>query len=448
MKEGKSILKLRGLYILRTFVVVLLCFGLLGIYLPGSAQAAVPQILSFQGRLTDASGNLLGGSGTNHYFKFDIYTVSSGGSSAWSSGASVITIKVTQGVFNTLLGDTSAGYSALSLDFDSRTYYLEVQVSDDNVDFETLTPRQRIVSSGFAINAETVHGGRFLNTSGVGQFGATATVAYSRFGTDTTSHAGTIDASNDLLISGGLEVNGSTAFDGFVIFGNNASVSGNLELGSSSKFGLNSGLVTDTNFEIGGTASISGAFTFGNNSATGAIDTNDWDISAAGALTGISFDANGSGNSVSNIDSADLTADTLDFTSFSDTSALDANWQINRAGFFIGVGSAPSTVFEVQGTASASYLLTGNTIQVGGFASAAYSRFGTDATSHAGTISGTNDLLITGGLEVNGSVAFDGFTLLNSNASVSGNFEVTGTGSSSFAGSINVAKGLTTNSFQ
>ncbi|MDO8496095.1 MAG: hypothetical protein Q7S43_01435, partial [bacterium] len=47
-----------------------------------------------------------------------------------------------------------------------------------------------------------------------------------------------------------------------------------------------------------------------------------------------------------------------------------------------------------------------------------------------------------------GSVAFDGFTLLNSNASVSGNFEVTGTGSSSFAGSINVAKGLTTNSFQ
>jgi hypothetical protein len=85
---------------------------------------------------------------------------------------------------------------------------------------------------------------------------------------------------------------------------------------------------------------------------------------------------------------------------------------------------------------------TGNTLQVGGFTSAAYSRFGTDTTTHVGTISGINDLLISGGLEVNGSAAFDGFVLLNSNASVSGNFEVTGTGSSSFSGSLNVPKGI------
>lgn len=195
-------------------------------------HAGTPKILSFQGRLTDGSGNLLGGSGTNHYFKFEIHSTATGDNELWNSGASAITIKVSQGVFNTLLGDTSAGYSALSLDFDQPAYYLEVQV-DDNSDFlssETLVPRQRIVASGFAINAETVHGGRFLNATGVGQFGGLATVAYSRFGTDTTTHAGTIDASNDLLISGGLEVNGSAAFDGFVIFGTNASVSGNLEL--------------------------------------------------------------------------------------------------------------------------------------------------------------------------------------------------------------------------
>ena len=81
---------------------------------------------------------------------------------------------------------------------------------------------------------------------------------------------------------------------------------------------------------------------------------------------------------------------------------------------------------EFQGTASASYFLTRNTIQVGANASVAYSRFGSNTTTHAGTVSGSNDLLISGGLEVNGSVAFDGFALFSSGASVSTNFEITG----------------------
>ncbi len=83
----------------------------------------------------------------------------------------------------------------------------------------------------------------------------------------------------------------------------------------------------------------------------------------------------------------------------------------------IGIGAAPSTTFEVQGTASASYFLTGNTLQVGGFASAAYSRFGT-ATTNRG-LSATNDLLISGYLEVNSSASFDGGFELATFASVS-----------------------------
>jgi fibronectin-binding autotransporter adhesin len=205
------------------------------------ANASVPRILSFQGRLTNATGDLLGGSGTNYYFKFSIYNSSSSVSALWSSSASGISIKVTQGVFNTLLGDTTAGYNSLDLDFDSSSYYLEVQVSSDNISFETLSPRQRIVSSGFAVNAETVHGGRFLNTTGVGQFGGLATVSYSRFGTAVTSHA--LSGPSDLLIGGIFESAGQAFFD------SSASVSLNFEVGgfasSSQTFG--SGLTNCNN---------------------------------------------------------------------------------------------------------------------------------------------------------------------------------------------------------
>lgn len=103
----------------------------------------------------------------------------------------------------------------------------------------------------------------------------------------------------------------------------------------------------------------------------------------------------------------------IDFSKIVNSATLDANFTVNRAGYFIGIGAAPSTVFEVQGTSSASYFLTGNTIQVGGFSSVAYSRFGTDTTSHVGSITTTNDILVSGDLEVNASVAFDGLPTLS-----------------------------------
>lgn len=89
---------------------------------------------------------------------------------------------------------------------------------------------------------------------------------------------------------------------------------------------------------------------------------------------------------------------------------------INSTNQWVGVGAAPQTTFEVQGTASASYLLTGNTLQAGGNASAAYNRFGTSATGHSNYISSSNDVLISGDLEVRATASF------GSVASVSGMF--------------------------
>ncbi len=86
------------------------------------------------------------------------------------------------------------------------------------------------------------------------------------------------------------------------------------DLGSVTTVDLNGGSIDGT--AIGATSASTGAFTtlsstgvttIGNGSATTAINSSDWDIDAAGALTGVSFDANGAGNSISNIDNADLT---------------------------------------------------------------------------------------------------------------------------------------------
>ncbi len=112
-----------------------------------SAATGAPNIISYQGRLTDSSGSLVGGSGTTYYFTFSIWTTSATrtGSRLWPSAApSTTPITVADGVFNVNIGDTANGYpDALNYNFnDNDTVYLQVQVSSNGSSFETLSPRQ------------------------------------------------------------------------------------------------------------------------------------------------------------------------------------------------------------------------------------------------------------------------------------------------------------------
>jgi len=163
----------RGKKVSVIFAVWVNIFFLLFSYLPvdvltrvaitpaASAAEGVPELMSYQGRLYDASGNLLGGAGTNYYFRFSIYDAASGGTKLWPAGTpSTMTYQVRYGVFNAQVGDTGAGGDALTLDFNADGYYLQVEVASlaNFSDGETLSPRQQVTSAGYAKNADTVDG--------------------------------------------------------------------------------------------------------------------------------------------------------------------------------------------------------------------------------------------------------------------------------------------------
>src|SRR3989344_1561363 len=153
----------------RFFLFGLYCF-ILFLCVPAYA-AGTPSIFSYQGRLTNASGDLLGGSGTTYYFKFSIWNVTTGGTSCtnrlWpGSDPSSVSATVRQGVFNVNIDTSSYNFNTNS------TIYLQVEISSTSGGtFETLSPRQQISSAVFAQIAGAV--------SGVGQssFGTTTPVS-------------------------------------------------------------------------------------------------------------------------------------------------------------------------------------------------------------------------------------------------------------------------------
>lgn len=111
------------------------------------ANAGVPQMINYQGTLTNANGAAVANG--NYNIEFKIYSVASGGTALWSEKWDTTTsqVPVVGGVFNVMLGyrvpipeNFFANYPVT---------YLSIKVGTDS----EMLPRQRVTSVGYAFSA-------------------------------------------------------------------------------------------------------------------------------------------------------------------------------------------------------------------------------------------------------------------------------------------------------
>lgn len=104
----------------------------------------VPEKISYQGVLTDNSGNPLNGS---YSITFKLYNTSSGGTALWQETQN---LTVSNGLLNAYLGSVTS----LSIEFGS-TYWLGISVDAGT----ELTPRVELTSSPYSLVSKTVEDG-------------------------------------------------------------------------------------------------------------------------------------------------------------------------------------------------------------------------------------------------------------------------------------------------
>lgn len=112
-----------------------------------SKAYAVPNTISFQGKLNDSSGQSLNG---DYSIIFIIYDAPSGGNPLWTeswNGAN--TVHVVNGLFTVELGSISPLSPAI---FDKDELYLGIRVESDN----EMAPRQKFTTGPFSFRSEPI----------------------------------------------------------------------------------------------------------------------------------------------------------------------------------------------------------------------------------------------------------------------------------------------------
>ncbi|MDP2940695.1 MAG: hypothetical protein Q8N85_00350 [Candidatus Omnitrophota bacterium] len=112
-----------------------------------TANAAVPRLINYQGRLTDKANKPLDGVYT---ITFTIYNAESGPGNMTPWVEIHPNVSIQKGIFSILLGSVTD----LGLAF-NEPYFMEIKIKDPRTGSEeVMDPRQRITSAGYALMAE------------------------------------------------------------------------------------------------------------------------------------------------------------------------------------------------------------------------------------------------------------------------------------------------------
>ena len=112
-----------------------------------AAGASIPQLINYQGRLTDADGTPLVG---DHTVRFRLYDAESSGSTVWEEEHRVTLATQDNGVFSIMLGSFKA-FGTLQF---NQPLWLSLEIDGEG----EMTPRLRLTAVGYAINADTLDG--------------------------------------------------------------------------------------------------------------------------------------------------------------------------------------------------------------------------------------------------------------------------------------------------
>lgn len=131
----------------RALILLFVMSVLTGFFFAQGVNAGVPQMINYQGTLTDKSGTPVPNGDYNIEFK--LYDVPSGGASLWSEkwDSTTSQIPVVSGVFNVMLGFLSP--IATTFFAEHPVTYLGIKVGTDS----EMLPRQQITSVGYAFTA-------------------------------------------------------------------------------------------------------------------------------------------------------------------------------------------------------------------------------------------------------------------------------------------------------